>query len=134
MSTVPIGSVPERPAGGSREGGVTRIELLTAMAVAGVVGMFVVPALNVFAANAALRGTACDLMAALALARSAAVKHMDEVVVWHSTGSCPRTGTPITTTALTCSCAVAASPAAEPAYWRTPTRRPTSSSVPMAPW
>jgi type IV fimbrial biogenesis protein FimT len=58
--------------------------MLTAMAVAGIVGMFVVPALNVFAANAALRGTAYDLMAALTLARSEAVKHMDDVVVCHS--------------------------------------------------
>ncbi len=84
MTTIRIGSVSEQPAGGTRQRGFTLIELLTAMAVAGIVGMFVVPALNVFAANAALRGTAYDLMAALTLARSEAVKHMDEVVVCHS--------------------------------------------------
>jgi type IV fimbrial biogenesis protein FimT len=64
--------------------GFTLVELLTAMAVAGIVGMFVVPALNVFAANAALRGTAYDLMAAMTLARSEAVKHMSEVIVCRS--------------------------------------------------
>lgn len=84
MTTIRIGSVSERPAGGGRQTGFTLIELLTAMAVAAVVGMFVVPALNVFAANAALRGTAYELMAALTLARSEAVKHMDEVLVCHS--------------------------------------------------
>lgn len=85
MTTIRIGSVSEQPAGGGGQRGFTLIEMLTAMAVAGIVGMFVVPALNVFAANAALRGTAYDLMAALTLARSEAVKHMDEVVVCHST-------------------------------------------------
>lgn len=66
------------------ERGFTLIELMTAIAVAGIVGMFVVPALNVFAANAALRGTAYDLMASLTLARSEAVKNADEVIVCHS--------------------------------------------------
>ncbi len=84
MPTSRIGSVSERPTVRAGQRGFTLIELLTAMAVAGIVGMFVVPALNVFAANAALRGTAYDLMAALTLARSEAVKHMDEVVVCHS--------------------------------------------------
>lgn len=64
--------------------GFTLIELMVGLSVAAIVGLFVVPAMSAFAANAALRGTSYDLMAAITLARSEAIKHMGTVIVCRS--------------------------------------------------
>jgi type IV fimbrial biogenesis protein FimT len=69
------------PSSPRREGGVTLVELVVAISVVAIIAVFAMPSLTTTLVNQRLRSAGTDLMSALLIARSEAIKRNAQVAV-----------------------------------------------------